>query len=70
MATEDAICNNTVGATEKPFKFEGLHFKRWQQKMYFFLTLKKVVNVLKERVYASLGVLQLKDNLQQLIKHI
>ncbi|KAK2455989.1 putative mitochondrial protein [Trifolium repens] len=48
MATEEVIGNSAVGATEKPFKFEGLHFKRWQQKMYFFLTLKKVVNVLNE----------------------
>ncbi|CAJ2644652.1 unnamed protein product [Trifolium pratense] len=50
MATEDIIGNSSVGATEKPFKFEGLHFKRWQQKMYFFLTLKKVVNVLNEDI--------------------
>ncbi|CAJ2638269.1 unnamed protein product [Trifolium pratense] len=50
MATEDIIGNSSVGATEKPFKFEGLHFKRWQHKMYFFLTLKKVVNVLNEDI--------------------
>ncbi|MCI77863.1 hypothetical protein A2U01_0099133, partial [Trifolium medium] len=48
MATEEVIGTSIVGATEKPFKFEGLHFKHWQQKMYFFLTLKKVVYVLNE----------------------
>ena len=32
--------------TAAPFRFEGLHFKRWRQKMEFFLTMRKVVAVL------------------------
>lgn len=36
--------------SDKSFKFEGLHFKRWQAKMNFFLTLKKVANVLTEGI--------------------
>jgi hypothetical protein len=48
MDTEEVIGTSAVGATERPFRFEGLHYKRWQQKMYFFLTLKKVVYVLNE----------------------
>jgi hypothetical protein len=49
MATEEIIGNHSAAVgTEKPFKFEGLHFKRWEQKMFFFLTLKKVVHVLTE----------------------
>ncbi|GAU41954.1 hypothetical protein TSUD_380590 [Trifolium subterraneum] len=50
MTTEEVIGNSAVGATEKPFKFEGNHFKRWQHKMYFFLTLKKCVYVLNEPI--------------------
>ncbi|CAJ2638556.1 unnamed protein product [Trifolium pratense] len=50
MATEEVIGNSAVGNTEKPFIFEGLHFKRWQQKMFFFLTLKKCAYVLKEPI--------------------
>ncbi|XP_073225602.1 uncharacterized protein [Cicer arietinum] len=34
----------------KPFRFEGSHFKRWQQKMLFFLTTKKLANVLKDDI--------------------
>ena len=30
----------------KPFHFEGAHFKRWKQKMHFFLTVKKVNSAL------------------------
>ncbi|KAK2391773.1 CBL-interacting serine/threonine-protein kinase [Trifolium repens] len=46
MDTEGIVGNSNAG--ERPFKFEGLHFKRWQQKMFFYLTLKKVVRVLNE----------------------
>jgi hypothetical protein len=45
MANEEIIGSSSVGATERPFKFEGNHFKRWQQKMFFFLTLKKCAYV-------------------------
>ncbi|XP_073222452.1 uncharacterized protein [Cicer arietinum] len=34
----------------KPFRFEGSHFKRWQQKMLFFLTTKKLATVLKDDI--------------------
>ena len=35
----------TLSATpdlNKPFRFEGVHFKRWRMKMMFFLTTKKL----------------------------
>ncbi|XP_076888196.1 uncharacterized protein LOC143538542 [Bidens hawaiensis] len=43
-----------VGATtmanhaEKPEKFSGLHFKRWQQKMFFYLTTLNLARFLTE----------------------
>ncbi|KAM1507442.1 hypothetical protein PS1_017067 [Malus domestica] len=36
--------NNTTLDLNKPSKFEGLHFKRWRQKMLFFLTTKKLAS--------------------------
>ena len=36
----------TVG--ERPEKFNGLHFKRWQQKMLFYLTTLGLAMCLKE----------------------
>ena len=41
MAFETKI--RTPGTTNlsKPFRFEGLHFRRWKQKMFFCLTIKK-----------------------------
>ncbi|CAJ2672189.1 unnamed protein product [Trifolium pratense] len=50
MANKEIIGNSSVGATERPFKFEGNHFKRWQQKMFFFPTLKKCAYVLKQPI--------------------
>ena len=32
--------------TASPFRFEGLHFKRWRQKMEFYLTMRKVAAAL------------------------
>ncbi|KAH7859358.1 hypothetical protein Vadar_000011 [Vaccinium darrowii] len=26
----------------KPFRFEGLHYKRWKQKLFFYLTTQKL----------------------------
>lgn len=41
MATEEVI-DTSVDVSDKTFKFEGSHFKLWQQKRWFFFTLKKL----------------------------
>ncbi|KAJ0040706.1 hypothetical protein Pint_28000 [Pistacia integerrima] len=33
---------------EKPKKFDGIHFKRWQQKMFFYLTTLNLARFLTE----------------------
>ena len=41
MATEEIIGNIAFAISDTPFKFEGIHFRRWQAKMKMFLTLKE-----------------------------
>jgi hypothetical protein len=46
MAATDEFSGSASNDINKPFRFEGLHFKRWKQKMLFYLTMKKVAFVL------------------------
>lgn len=46
MVTFDTTLPNTIG--EKPEKFKGLDFKRWQQKMINYLTTLGLTKFLKE----------------------
>jgi len=42
--------NVPVNHAEKPEKFNGLNFKRWQQKMFFYLTTLNLGRFLTEDV--------------------
>jgi len=48
MTTNEITVTGTTIDFNKPFKFHGSHFKHCQTKMMFFLTTKKVANVLQE----------------------
>ncbi|XP_073219448.1 uncharacterized protein [Cicer arietinum] len=51
MFTDEIIgTGSSASDYNKPFQFEGSHFKQWQQKMLFFLTTKKLANVLKDEI--------------------
>ena len=50
MTTNEITVSGTAVDFNKLFKFHGVHFKRWQAKMLFFLTTKKVANVLQEDI--------------------
>ena len=40
---------------EKLYKFNGLDFKRWQQKILFYLTTLNLAHVVKEEFYVAEG---------------
>ncbi|KAM1315025.1 hypothetical protein ACFX2F_018831 [Malus domestica] len=54
MDQQSVNVNGTVPKySEKPEKFKGLDFKRWQQKMLFFLTTMNLAHVVKEEAPKS-----------------
>ncbi|XP_021802755.1 uncharacterized protein LOC110746825 [Prunus avium] len=54
MDEQSVSANGVNGAknphSEKPEKFKGVDFKRWQQKMLFYLTTMNLANAVKEEV--------------------
>nr|GEZ84237.1 putative cytokinin riboside 5'-monophosphate phosphoribohydrolase LOGL2 [Tanacetum cinerariifolium] len=46
--TGASVTNTIANHDEKPKKFNGQNFKRWQQKMFFYLTTLNLAGFLKE----------------------
>ena len=42
--------NAALAPAEKPAKFSGVDFKRWQQKMFFYLTTLSLQKFINENV--------------------
>ena len=48
VAQGNTLINLPINHAEKPENFSGLHFKRWQQKMFFYLTTLNLARFLTE----------------------
>ncbi|GJW93194.1 hypothetical protein Tco_0172866 [Tanacetum coccineum] len=60
--------NTVANHAEKPEKFNGQNFKRWQQKMFFYLTTLNLARFLNETAPHTMTVKELWESLERKYK--
>ncbi|GJT14034.1 retrovirus-related pol polyprotein from transposon TNT 1-94 [Tanacetum coccineum] len=66
--TGASVTNTVANHAEKPEKFNGQNFKKWQQKMFFYLITLNLARFLKETAPQTMTVKELWESLERKYK--